>query len=109
MSKYNPPVRIECPHCKAPTVVQGIGNFKCKQCKREFLYEGPFFIICKKCKANITLHPPSGSVIAFCPMCGARYNLKNEKAYPKSTTRKCLECCADCGSAVPDCSGCTVN
>ena len=100
----NPYVKVECPHCKAPTEAQGISHFTCQGCKRKFLYEGPFYIICSKCKDNITLHPPSGIFTASCPVCGQRYNLKNEDAYPKSTTRKCLECCADCGECVPDCA-----
>ena len=105
LTKYeNPLVKVECPHCKASTDAQGIGHFACQRCKRKFLYEGPFFIICSKCKDNITLHPSHGNYVAFCPVCGLRYNLKNEAAYPKSTARKCLECCADCSEPFSDCN-----
>ncbi|MFX0208497.1 MAG: hypothetical protein ACFFDT_21110 [Candidatus Hodarchaeota archaeon] len=104
IKKKEPIQPVFCPHCRAPNFATGIGMFKCMNCKREFFYEGPFHMICSRCKVEIDLMPITGTTNASCPQCGQVYNLKNPKTYPKSTSRKCLEACADCGECVPDCA-----
>ena len=101
--KTRPTKLVFCPHCSEKVEVQGIGQFSCKRCRREFFYNGPFEIHCRRCGYLISLSPEKGSVIAACPRCGQRYNLKNPKKYSKSTKRKCCEGCADCASGFEGC------